>query len=377
MSDAGSILIAIVSGLTAIAYLNLARAKKSSQYPAKTNQRRLIISKADSDLSQVGIVVEEIPIPIPKPGQVLVKVAAVPIHPSIFNAWKSSAAQGQSFGNEGSGLVVASGGGLLAGLLVGCKVGIVTFGRPEDYTAAEYICVDALRAVWSLPKTANLADSAAWFINPFTVLAILDLVKQHRSKAFVHTAASSQLGHMLVQLAPKKGLTVLNVVRRKEHVDVLTKLGAKHIVCQADDDWLVQLRKKIKELNVKVAFDAVAGDMTGQVLSCLPNRGICYVYGVLSGDPAGKIDPIDLIYRSKKVNGFHVLKTWLQRAPGGSLGMFLRMLSSVGQVGSSLEPGGWAATEFYDCTMEDMEKEFTSNHKNGFGGKKLRVVMDP
>ena len=49
------------------------------------------------------------------------------------------------------------------------------------------------------------------------------------------------------------------------------------------ENWKDELTAKVKELGATVAFDAVAGDMTGDLLDCLPKKGTVYVYGGLAG----------------------------------------------------------------------------------------------
>ena len=54
-----------------------------------------------------------------------------------------------------------------------------------------------------------------------------------------------------------------------------------------------------------------AGDMTGQLISALPRKGTCFVYGGLSQQPVGAIPPMDLIYHQKRVEGW-LLPNWLR-----------------------------------------------------------------
>ena len=242
---------------------------------------------------------------------------------------------------------------------------------------AEYLCCDAVKDVFTLPvsEDVDLPDCASWFINPMTALSILDTAKtKHEANVLIQTAASSQLGQMLIKLAPSQGMTLVNVVRKKEHWSMLKAMGAAHVICTADEDWMSQLRALVVTLNIKVAFDAVSGDMTGSIMTCLPSRSVVYVYGVLAGDPVGKLDPIDLIYRRKQVVGFHVAKDWL--SVGGQVAMLNRVKTGVQLVGSGLAPGGWARSQFADCRMENMHETFCDLTKSGFTGKKLRILFN-
>lgn len=275
--------------------------------------------------------------------------------------------------HEGCGVVVASGGGVMANRLVGRRVG---FMLSKSGTAAEYLSCDAAREVFALPIASHVAlrDCASWFVNPFTALSILDTAKtKHDTRVLIQTAASSQLGQMLIKLAPSHGMTLVNVVRKKEHWSMLKGMGATHVICTADEDWMTQLKALVKTLDIRVAFDAVAGDMTGALMTCLPSRSVVYVYGVLSAEPVGGLDPIDLIYRRKEVRGFHVAKDWLSK--GGPAAILSRLNHNLQLVGPGLEPGEWAASQFVDCSMDDMFETFCDLWKNGFTGRKLRVLF--
>lgn len=59
-----------------------------------------------------------------------------------------------------------------------------------------------------------------------------------------------------------------------------------------------------KELKATTFLDAVAGEQFGKVLECLPSRSTGYVYGALSETGPGEIDPLLLIGRSYKIQGW-------------------------------------------------------------------------
>jgi len=100
---------------------------------------------------------------------------------------------------------------------------------------------------------------------------------------------------------------------------------------------------------------------------------VVYVYGVLSGEPVGEVDPIDLIYRRKQVAGYHVAKDWL--SVGGQVAMLSRVKIGIQVVGSGLVSGGWARSQFADCNMDNMHETFCNLTKSGFTGKKLRILF--
>ena len=335
--------------------------------------KMLVLVESNSDLNKAQIAVKEVDIPSPAPGQVLVRMCAAPVNPSDYGKWRS-ASPDSPMGLEGAGVVVASGGGLAANRLVGRTVGVIA---RDTGTYAEYVCVDALRGAFPMDgNEVKPEDAASFFVNPYTALAIIDTAESHGCKAFIHTAAASQLGQMMVKrlLSSSSRMTVVNVVRRQEQVKLLRDLGAQHVVCTADEDWKGQLAEWIAELDITVAFDAIAGEMSGTILSLLPSEGTCYVYGGLSKEKVGNVDPVDLIYKKKSVKGF-MLINWMQA--GGPLRSIMRLRKASKTVNAGLVKGGWAESKFVDCTMEDMQSKFLEMwNAGGFTDKKLRIRMD-
>ncbi|KAL3800851.1 hypothetical protein HJC23_001688 [Cyclotella cryptica] len=208
-------------------------------------------------------------------------------------------------GKEGCGIVVATGGGLAT---YHCPIGTrVRFACNDSKQGSysEYVTMNALTGVFPMPDDVPIEDCASFLVNPYTAVGILDTAGSSSAKAFVQTAAASQLGRMIVKLADMRGVQVINVVRREEQREVLEKLGAKHIVVTSgeEESWKLELKAKMEELGATCAFDAVSGDMTGHLLEVLPPGGTVYLYGGLAGR-AGNINPSDLIYQRKQLKSF-------------------------------------------------------------------------
>jgi NADPH2:quinone reductase len=342
--------------------------------------KRLVVTAPGKDLASCKIEIEEVPVPEPEAGQVLIKVAAAAVNPSDYGAWSRLAPEKCPFvmGNEGCGVVVKVGPGLMTSVAtfltcqVGAKVGFAGL-KYKQGTYSEYVIVDAPMGVYPMPADLPIEDAASFFVNPYTAIAILDTVKSEGSKAFVHTAAASQLGQMIVKLAPEENIEVINVVRREEQAEMLKKLGAKHVVVTGSDEakWKAELKSKIMELDAKVAFDAIAGKMSGDLLDLIPPKGSVYIYGGLAGK-AENINPIALIYQEKKLKGFF-LSAWMQKRDPVS--MFARNAAGI-KVNGGLANEGWSSSQFKDTTMENVQADLVKHIESSATGAKLRVRFD-
>jgi NADPH:quinone reductase-like Zn-dependent oxidoreductase len=241
-------------------------------------------------------------------------------------------------------------------------------------TYQQYVCASALESCFELPTEIPPEDAASFFVNPYTAAGILDTVRQHGGKGLVHTAAASQLGQMLVKLCKEQeDMTLINVVRREEQAEMLRGLGAKYVVVTASTDWKEKLTALLKETGVTMAFDAIAGSSTGEMLSLMPRAGKVWVYGGLSEQPVQSVAPMDLIYLKKELRGWF-LPTWLRS--GGTISTLRRLRQATSLVMPALH-GGWSSSQFVDVKPEEAYAKFLELRKGGgFTNKKLRLRFD-
>ena len=217
-----------------------------SDLPATMRRLR---STVGSD-GTVTVSLETVPVPEPRDGQVLVRVEAAPLNPSDIAVLLAGAsvADGQRdgdalrvplpegarglltarvdqptvVGNEGAGVVVATGAG--AESLAGKTVAFLAGGA-----YAEYRVVPAMMCL-PLPDGTDPRDGASCFVNPLTALGMVETMRREGRTALVHTAAASNLGQMLVRICQEDGIGLVNVVRRPEQAELLRQLGAEHVV---------------------------------------------------------------------------------------------------------------------------------------------------
>jgi len=255
--------------------------------------------------------VEERPVPKPGPNEVLVKVAASPINPSDLAFMEGSYGFKKKTptvpGFEGSGTVVAVGSGVMGRYLNEKRVACISHSR-KDGVWAEYMVTSASLAL-PLDKSVSLEQGAMSAVNPLTAMAFLEIAKKGNHKTIVQTAAASALGQMVIRLCHREGIEVINIVRRKTQAEYLKNQGAKIVLDSSESNFDLELRNACKEHQAHLAFDAVAGPLTLQVLGAMPPHSKVTVYGGLSFEPA-LADPGQLIFQNKSIDGFW-LTSWL------------------------------------------------------------------
>ncbi len=278
--------------------------------------RAVVLSEYRDDAADAirGLKVVERPVPKLRRGQVLVKIAAAPCNPSDLLLLQGKYGTLKTLptvpGWEGAGTVVASGGGLLGRWLVGKRVACAV-RSDRDGTWAEYVVANANNCI-ALKARVPTEQGASLIINPMTAYAMLDSARKAGHAAGVHTVGASQLGRMMIAMAEDMGFPLINIVRREEQAEIVRSLGAKHVLNSTSEEFANELKLLCAKLKATAAFEAIAGEMTGTVLNVMPAGSTAYVYGALSQEACGNLDPIELVFHGKTVTGFF-LGNWLDQ----------------------------------------------------------------
>ena len=258
------------------------------------------------------LTVRDVPAPTPGRGEVLVRMLASPVNPSdllyIEGQYGLKPAYPATPGFEGVGVVERSGGGLLGRFRVGKRV-VVLGSRTGAW--AEYAVASA-KQVFPVPAELPDDQAAGFFVNPATAVVLTrDVLAVPAGEWLLQTAAGSALGKMVIRLGQKYGFKTANVVRRREQVEELKRLGADGVLVEADGPIPEQV-KRLTGGGVRYAMDPVGGDTGSQTVASLADGGRAVLYGLLSGKPVS-VDPRYLITGSKRVEGFW-LADWAKAA---------------------------------------------------------------
>ena len=176
---------------------------------------------------------------------------------------------------------------------------------------AQYAVIPAMQTI-PLPDDVSFIEGSSMFVNPFTAVAFLEIAQAGRHRSIIMTAAASALGRMVLRLARSHGIRVITIVRSSKDQQLLEQLGSALVVVTSEEGWEQRLREKATELNCRLAFDAVAGDLPGVVLAQMPPQSSIYVYGGLSNQPCGRVRPTELLFKKSQFKGFW-LTAYLQR----------------------------------------------------------------
>jgi NADPH:quinone reductase len=254
------------------------------------------------------LIVREVSIPRPGPGEVLIKMSAAPINPSdIAKIKKVQKDQDLNLfipGLEGSGKVMAAGKGLLPGILLGkrvaCSAAYLTNG-----TWAEYMVT---KAGMCFPLSSKVTDEqgSMSLVNPLTALEFIDIAFKNGHKAIINNAAASALGRMIELLGKKHGIPVINIVRTQKHVEALRGIGSEFVLDSSDTLFIDNLKNLSKELQATLLFDSVCSKQLQKMIEVLLPASSVVIYGNLSGEENITVNPRSLIDNNISISGFYL-----------------------------------------------------------------------
>lgn len=251
--------------------------------------------------------------------QVLIKMMTSVVNPSDLHFIKGEYGQprrkGFPAGFEGCGEVVKVGASAPQSLL-GQRVAFAT-SVDGSGTWAEYALTNGNTCV-PLRPDLNGVDGASLIVNPLTAVAMVDLVTQHYTKhkgdAFIITAASSQLGKLMISLGRDLGLKPIAVVRRADVTKNLKALGATEVLVTSDKDFNSNMKTVLKELKPRMMLDAVCDQISADMFTAMPAFARWVGYGKLSTQ-APKIEQMgQMIFMNKSIEGFWLVN-WMRDTP--------------------------------------------------------------
>jgi NADPH:quinone reductase len=224
--------------------------------------------------------IEEIELPSPKTGEVLVRNRAVGVNyiDVYFRSGHYAAPQIPFvLGNEAAGEIVE------LGKDVRFKVGdrVAYLANLGCYAEARIVPADRLIA---LPKSVSYETGAAVLLKGLTAQYLLRQTYKVRKddRVLVHAAAGGT-GLILCQWAKALGARVIGTVGSAEKAKLAKKAGAKDIILYREEDFAARVKEITKGKLCDVVYDGVGKATFPASLDCLRPLGMFVSFGSASG----------------------------------------------------------------------------------------------
>jgi len=253
--------------------------------------KRLIARRTGTSFKDVAEI-EEVPMLIPKEGEVLIKVAFAGINGGCetfrargehaFNGNRS--AQSFTLGAEGAGTIVSVGSGVTS-LHPGQHVTFIGGAFSEYVVAKAALC-------WKVPTPS--AEAVALTISGTVANAALKYVgKMQSGDTVLVTAAAGATGSFAVQLAQAAGCRVIATCGSEKKAERLRALGLERVINYTQEDVVDVLNNENYSGKIDIAYEGVGGGFQAAAWNALRRPGgRLLIIGYISEYP--HVNPIEI-----------------------------------------------------------------------------------
>jgi len=208
--------------------------------------------------SDYRLAVADIPKPIPKPGEVLIKVAAAGLNRAdIVQAqgkYPPPPGAPQTLGMEVSGTIAQIGPQTRAPALGESVCALIAGGGYAEYALAPIECL------LPLPKGVDLVNAAGLAEVYFTVWTnLIDTARLSPGESVLIHGGTSGIGTAAIQLCAARGHRVFTTAGSKEKCAACAQLGAARAINYREEDFVEVLREATGGAGVNVILDMVGG----------------------------------------------------------------------------------------------------------------------
>ena len=255
------------------------------------------------------VVPAEVPVPEPGAGEVRLRLLRSPIHnhdlATIRGIYGYKPKLPAIAGSELLGVVDAVGSGV-TGVTVGMRAACGLRGAWAQFVIAP------AAALVPVPGAIDDDRGCQLLAMPLSAVVLFDDLETAPDMWIAQNAAGGAVGRIVMQLAQKAGVNIVNFVRRDDAAAELRGYGAQHVVVTEHEGWQEQARALTGGAGFARIVDSVAGPQSLEYQRLLANGGELIVFGGLSG-AAIKLDPSLMISQEATVRGFW-MTSWMQRA---------------------------------------------------------------
>lgn len=251
---------------------------------------------------------EEVDLPEPKPDELRIKVDAVGLSFGEvlyrMGVYAQKTILPSSLGNYAVG-VVESAGSDVHGWKPGDKVTILPSFEMNTYSVyGKHAVVPASAAAPYFSEWTAEENAAIWMQAITAYGALVDKAKVQQGEFVLLTPATGGVGQAAVQTVKKAGAISIATTRTREKVELLQKLGADHVIVTNEQDLAQQVNEITGGKGVRVAFNAMTGDLTTALASdIVAPGGMIVMFGGIGAQETVLPYP-SLIGRGISIHGY-------------------------------------------------------------------------
>ena len=274
-----------------------------------------------------ALIIRELPIPVPAPGWVLIRVRAFGLNRSELHM-RLGLAEGVTFprvpGIEAVGVVSrCPGGEFPVGQQVAAMMG--GMGRVFDGGYAEYTCVPASQVIAFRSRLDWATLGAVPEMLQTSYGSLTTGLDAQAGQSILIRGGTSSVGMTTAVLARQRGMTVLTTTRNPAKQPALTRIGVKHVLI--DNGYIAPQVHAILGHGADTALELVGTPTLPDTLRATRVHGVVCFTGMLSNQwTVRDFYPIDYLPRGVRLTAYggdacdlppHVLQAFLDAAAAG------------------------------------------------------------
>lgn len=248
---------------------------------------------------------EELDMPVPAEGELLIKVAVAGINYSDIGQrngkYPNLVALPTTLGNEVGGTIVAHGPGVTTPA-IGTRVVSLVNGGYAEYALAQ------VSNVVPIPDEVPFTQAIVLPIQGQTSYLLLEKAARfQKGERILMHAASGGVGSLVVQLAKALGAgMIIGTANSPEKLDFIRSLDADGAINTNDDNWIEQVMQATQGKGVDVVLDSIGGRIGQQSIACLALFGRMVVFGSLSNEVTPFVTQM-LIPKCQAISGYNTV----------------------------------------------------------------------
>jgi len=250
--------------------------------------------------------VQDVAMPVPAEGEVLVQVKAAAVNPSdIKNVLGKmhGTTTPRVPGRDFAGVVVEGSGGLMGKAVFGSG-GNLGLGR--DGSHAQFLALPA-NAVLPMPVNLSFEQAAGMGVAYLTAWsAMVNLARVQAGETVLILGTTGAVGSAAARIASDRHARVIGTVRKESDIPSAGDLPVNDWINLATTDLPEGVRALTKGAGADVVFDVIGGAMFGKCLASLA-RGGRQVAISSSPDPVVSFNLVDFYHNESRLLGFDSL----------------------------------------------------------------------
>ncbi|KAF5099649.1 hypothetical protein D0Z03_000970 [Geotrichum reessii] len=222
----------------------------------------------------------DVPVPEISDTQVLVKVkyAGVNFIDTYFRKGLYPAPLPLILGREGAGEVVKVGANVTQ-YKVDDRIGFI-----GAHAYSQYIAIEESSNAVVLPKDVEFKTAAASLIQVLTAISLVKEAYPIKKGDFVLVhAAAGGTGSLIVQLAKRRGATVIGTTSTAEKAKIAKSLGADYVINYKEENTVEKVLEYSNGRGADGIYDGVGKDTFETSLKAIARKGTLVSFGNASG----------------------------------------------------------------------------------------------